>query len=36
MSEEALQIAEKTKTQKAKEKNDIPSECKVPKNSKER
>ena len=36
LSEEALQIAEKTKTQKAKEKNDIPSECKVPKNSKER
>ena len=37
MSEEALQIAEKKEKQKAKEKRkDINSECRVPKNRKER
>ena len=37
LSEKALQIAEKEETLKAKEKGKIyPSECRVPKNSKER
>ena len=37
LSEEALQIAVKRKKQKAKEKRkDVPIECRVPKNSKER
>ena len=37
LSEEALQIPEKEEKQKAKEKRiDIPIECRVPKNSKER
>ena len=37
LSDEALQIAVKEEMLKAKEKRkDIPSECKVPKNSKER
>ena len=37
LSEEALQIAERRRKEKAKEKRKIyPSECRVPKNSKER
>ena len=37
LSEEALQIAEERREAKAKEKGKIyPSECRVPKNSKER
>ena len=37
LSEEALQIAEKTREAKARRKGKIyPSECRVPKNSKER
>ena len=37
LSEEALQIAEKRREAKGKEKRkDIPSECRVPKNSKDR
>ena len=37
LSEEALQIAEKIREAKTKEKGkDTPSECRVPKNSKER
>ena len=37
LSKEALQIAEKRREAKAKEKRkDIPFECRVPKNSKER
>ena len=37
MSEEALQVAEKKEKLKAKEKRKAyPSECRVPKNSKER
>ena len=37
LPEEALQIAEKTERLKSKEKRkDIPFECRVPKNSKER
>ena len=36
LSEEALQIAEKRKEAKGKEEKIYPSECRVPKNSKER
>ena len=36
LSEEALQIAEKRKAKGKEKRKDIPIECRVPKNSKER
>ena len=36
LSEEALQIAEKRREAKKEKRKDRPSECRVPKNSKER